>query len=570
MRGTSSGNFMRISQGFSPDRLKQASIPSFHFSNLLEYFEVIIVHDNQKEWPVFMLRIVTIAVSLVLSACLVGPQYKEPIKRAARHWKINDRLISEAPIQNADWWQVFHDENLTALIHQGYEENLTLQGAGVHVLQMRAQLAESVGSLYPQQQALMGNYTYQRIGGGSLQDVLPSNFLTALLGFTASWEVDFWGKYRRAIRAHDAAFLASFAAYDNALVSLTSDIATTYVNIRTTEALISITKKNVAVQRIGLKLARSRYKAGQTSLLDVEQAQTQLSQTEAALPMYHAALQQQKDLLAVLLGTTPDRIDCLLIKGRPIPKAPRSVAVGIPVETLMKRPDIYEARLEALAQSETIGAIKANLYPAFSLTGTFAFASNNIGANSISQIFNWSNRTITAGPSFTWPIFNYGQITNAVRVQDAVFQQALLNYLNLVLKAQQEVQDQITQFIETQRAARYLTTANTAAIKSTKLALIRYREGESDYTPVLDSLRQQLSVETKLTKAHGDIPKALIGLYRALGGGWQMRGCKDIVPTAMKAEMAWRTNWGNLLKPQNHLPPGSRMQELKELYLPNW
>ncbi len=511
-----------------------------------------------------------LVIVVCLNACMVGPKYKEPQKKVVQHWLNKDRTVKESPIQDANWWAVFHDPTLTSLINQGYQNNVSLQITGVHVLQARAQLAQSVGGLYPQQQAVMSSLTYQRLGGSSLQSLLPSNFETALLGATASWELDFWGKYRRSILSNDAAFLASYAAYDSALVSLTADIATAYISIRTTEKLIQVTNANIQIQTLGFNIAKARFTAGQVSLLDVEQAQTELSQTQATLPSLTNNLQRQKDLLGVLLGTTPDCVDALLGRKQGIPKSPLTVAVGIPKETLIKRPDIYQARMEAIAQSELIGATKANLFPSFSLVGTFAMGSNTIGTSSLGDIFNWSNRTITAGPSVNWPILNYGQITNAVRAQDAVFQQAILKYINLVLKAQQEVQDSITAFIETQKSVHYLMTANNAAIKSTQLAIIRYREGESDYTPVLDAERQQLSVQTSLTNAQGDIPKALVALYRGLGGGWQIRNGNDIVPKQIKHDMAARTNWGPLLKQTNHQPPKTQGQQMKDIFLPSW
>lgn len=518
-----------------------------------------------------MLRYSVSLACLTLSACfMVGPNYKEPEKPVAAHWLTNDPAVREAPIQNANWWHVFKDPTLTNLINYGYHNNLSLQIAGVRVLQNRALLAQSVGQLYPQQQALSGNYQYYRLGGSSLQSVLPSTFETAQLGFAASWELDFWGKYRRAILSNDAQFLASYAAFDSALVTLTADIATAYIDIRTTQEQIHITEKNIQIQKTALKIAKARYKCGQTSQFDVLQSQTELAQTEASIPQLRSALQQQKDVLAVLLGVPPDKVDAMLGKNHGIPKAPPGIAVGIPVEAMAKRPDIYQARLEAIAQSESIGATKANLYPSLSLTGTFAFAANTIGGNSIGDMFNWNNRTITAGPALSWPLLNYGQITNAVRAQDAVFQQALLKYVNLVLKAQQEVQDNMTQFIESKKAEQYLMTANGSAIQSTRLAIIRYREGESDYTPVLDSEKQQLQVQTSLTKAKGEVPKALIALYRALGGGWQIRGCNDIVPQQVKRDMIARTDWGSLLQQPNHQPPLNPTQQTKERYLPNW
>lgn len=512
-----------------------------------------------------MLRILTILVAcLLLSACMVGPDYKEPKTNVAEHWLQTPKSsVKEAPIQDANWWKTFNDPTLTALINQGYQNNLTVQIAGARVLQTRAQLAQAVGQLYPQQQGLAGNYTYQKIGGGSLQSLLPSDFVTASLGFSATWELDFWGKYRRAVQSKDANFLASLAAYDNALVSLTSDIASSYIAIRTYERLIEVTKQNIQLQKTGLQIAESHYRAGQTSMQDVAQAKTELNETLATLPGYNADLQHQKDLLGVLLGTTPDKVDALLVNNQGIPQAPHTVAVSIPRETLAQRPDVYEARLEAVAQSAAIGAIKANLFPALSLNGTFAFSANNIGNSSIGDIFNSSNQSLSAGPSFVWPILNYGQITNAVRAQDAVFEQALLKYQNVVLQAQQEVQDNITRYIESQQAEHSLITANHSATQSTKISLIRYREGETDYTTVIDVQRQQLRVQTSLVNATGAVSQSLVSLYRSLGGGWQIRDGHDIVPQQVKDEMAARTNWGNLLEQQKHQPP-------QNLYLPSW
>ena len=518
-----------------------------------------------------MLKNLVVIICLLLNACMmVGPDYKEPKTRVAQHWLKKNTAVKEACLHDAKWWEVFHDANLTALINDGYHNNLSLQSAGVRVLQARAQLAQSVGELYPQQQALTGNYNYNRIGGSSLQTVLPPTFITALMGFTANWEIDFWGKYRRAIQSNDALFLASFAAYDNSLITLTADIATVYMSIRTDEALIKITQQNIQLQQTSLSLTQSRFRAGQVSLLDVEQAKTELAETQASLPKLISNLQTQKDALGVLLGIIPNQVDSLLLKHHGIPVAPSTVTVGIPVNTLERRPDIYQARQNAIAQSASTGAIKANLYPAFSLAGTFDFASNNINGSSVNDIFSWSNRTITAGPGISWPLLNYGQITNAVRVQDAVFQQALLNYQNLVLKAQQEVQDSITRYTEAKKTAQFLAKANRSAIKATHLTLIRYKEGESDYTDVLYAEQQQLRVQTSLVNAQGEVPIALVALYRALGGGWQIRNGNDIVPKQIKENMAARTNWGNLLTQQNHQPPANKKQKIKQLYLPSW
>ena len=505
----------------------------------------------------------------LLNACMVGPDFKDPKKTVEKKWIEHSPLVQNKPVKSADWWKIFHDDNLVALIQEGYRNNLSVQMAGVHVLQARAQLAQAVGELYPQQQAMAGTYDYYRIGGGYLQDVLPGTFYAAILGISANWEIDFWGKYRRAIQSNDATFLASIAAYDHALVTLTADIASDYVNIRTTEALIRVTNENIRLQRTSLNLTEARFHAGEIGLLDVEQARTELAETESKLPTLKAKLQRQKDALAVLLGTVPNQVDKLLVK-KGIPKTSRAIAVGIPLETLNNRPDVHQSRLEAMAQSAMIGVVKANLFPALSLSGTFSFASNSINNASVSDLFNWSNRTITAGPILNWPLLNYGQITNAVRVQDAAFQKSLLNYQNVVLKAQQEVQDNITNYIESQKTEKLLMKANHSAIKSTQLTLISYREGEIDYTTVLTSEQQLLRVQTSLVQAEGDVPQAVIALYRSLGGGWQIRKGNDMVPKEIKEQMAARTDWGNLLKTENHEAPKTSKQQFEQLYLPSW
>jgi NodT family efflux transporter outer membrane factor (OMF) lipoprotein len=530
---------------------------------------------NGKGTPAFMRAFVLFVTTSLLTACInVGPDFKSPKLKVSKKWmhssKQKNARVRQARVRNANWWKTFHDKTLDKLIEQGYRDNLSLQTIGVRVLFSRAQLAQSVGQLYPQQQAGTGDYTYTRIGGSSLQQLLPPSFDSASLGFNANWEIDFWGKYRRAIESNNASFLASIATYDNALVSLTADIASTYINIRTYQSLIAVTTSNIKIQTTSYKIARSRFNAGQTSLLDVQQAKTQLLRTKAQLPTQIAKLQTEKNKLAVLLGIVPSQVNALLKNSHGIPRAPKQIEVGIPKEVLAHRPDVAKARLKAMAQSALIGATKANLFPAISLSGTFSFNGNDIGTSSLSDMFRWSNRFVMAGPSFNWPILNYGQITNAVRMQDAAFQEALLEYMNTALKAQQEVQDYISQYIQAKDAIYVLSKANRSAVESTRLSLIRYKEGETIYTTVLDSQRQQLDVQSSLTNAKGQVSLAVAGLYRALGGGWQLREGRDVVPMYIKKAMTERTNWGNLLETQNHLPPVTPSQQFEQLYLPTW
>jgi NodT family efflux transporter outer membrane factor (OMF) lipoprotein len=359
------------------------------------------------------------------------------------------------------------------------------------------------------------------------------------------------------VQANDASFLGSIDAYNAALVSLTGSIAQTYVNIRTLQVQIQVAQANIVAQTESLRIATAQFQAGQTSMLDVDQAQTQLGITEATLPTLQSELGTQKDALAVLLGTTPDQIDPLLSHGGAIPTTPDDIAVGIPKDLLRQRPDVQQAELAAATQSAQLGVAKAQLYPALSLTGTFGYESSNAPSASVGDLFQWSSRAVSLGPSVTIPLFNYGQLTNQVRAQDAVFEQSILNYQNTVLQAQQEVQDAITNYVQSRQAVAKLETSTASAIDSTRLAMIRYVDGASDYTTVLTAEQQQLQVQNSLAIAQGNVPLAAISLYTALGGGWQMAISHDPVPDSIKADMSARTNWGGLLSPPAHAAPAT-------------
>lgn len=514
---------------------------------------------------------IAFALLFPLAGCMVGPNFTTPTASVAGSYVPVDGRLPEGAVTDPQWWHNFNDPVLNQLVELGYHDNLTLQQAGVRVLQARAELAAAVGELYPQQQAINGSYTDTKQSEASPTFVpgTQRGIAYADVGLTATWEIDLWGKYRRAIQADDAAFLGSIAAYDAALVSMTASIAQDYISFRTLQAQIAVAEANVVVQQESLRIATVQFNSGQTSQLDVEQAQTQLSTTQASVPTLRAQLVVQRDALAVLLGLTPDKMDALLGTGA-IPVAPASVAVGIPKDLLRLRPDVKEAELEAADQSALIGVAKAQLYPSLSLSGTFGFEAGDTYGASVGDLFKWSSHTVSFGPSVTIPIFNYGQLTNKVRSQDAAFEQSIMNYQNVVLQAQQEVQDAIANYTEAQNTVTQLTQANASAQQSTKLAMIRYVDGASDYTTVLNAEQAQLQVQNSLASAQGDVPEALVQLYSALGGGWQIAQGRDVVPESVKADMAARTNWGGLLTPQNHAAPTTQREQIKQNFVPTW
>src|SRR5262249_13140596 len=254
-------------------------------------------------------------------------------------------------------------------------QNISLREAGFRVLQSRASLAISVGNLFPQTQNAFGDYTRNAISKETANSgFLPNRFFSQWdVGFNLSWELDFWGRFRRAVEASDAELDASVENYDDVLVSLLGDVASNYVQIRTLEKQIEYTRENVRLQTETLKIAQARFKGGQTSELDVSQAQSNLSQTEAQVPQLEVQLRQANNRLCVLLGIPPEDLRAKLGPA-PIPTAPTSVGAGIPADLLSRRPDVRRAERQAAAQSARIGVAVSELYPHISIIGTLGWS----------------------------------------------------------------------------------------------------------------------------------------------------------------------------------------------------
>lgn len=517
-------------------------------------------------WRGFLL----LSLLLVAGCAKVGPDYARPAAELNQNWlEAQDHGIKTGPDDYRTWWQVFKDPVLDRLIETAYRKNLDLRVAGLRVLEARAQLGAAIGQLYPQTQQATGSVESVR---ESERVPASVNYSAAALGLTATWEIDFWGKFRRAVESADASLMASVANYDSILVSLTGSVANLYVTIRTLERRLIIARSNVETQQKSLQIARYRFEGGTTSKRDVEQARTILANTEATVPVLQIQLRQAEDALSILLGMPPSLLtEQLHGSEAKIPAPPVEVVVGIPVDLLRRRPDIRAAEYNAMAQCAQIGVSKAQLYPALSLLGSFGFQSSTYSNFSLGDILLWSSRAGSIGPSVAWNIFNYGQITNLVRVQDARFQELLVTYLNTVLGAQQDVEDNLTGFLRSQEEAGALEESADAARSSLDLAVIQYSEGITDFTTVLTAQQSLLGSQDSLASAQGNISTFLVGVYRALGGGWEIRECQDFVPAEIREIMEKRTNWGGLLTPKSGPPPTPEQQEQKPLIrTPEW
>jgi outer membrane protein TolC len=268
-------------------------------------------------------------------------------------------------------------------------------------------------------------------------------------------------------------------------------------------------------------------------------------------------LQQGESALRVLLGLKPETLDALLTGPHTIPVPPRQIAIGIPADLLRRRPDIRAAELNAAAQSAQIGMAKADLFPAFALGGSFGTVAGTSGSRRLSQVFSGNAIQFAFGPTFSWPVLNYGQITNNVRVQDARLQTFLIAYQNSVLQAQQEVESSLAGFLQGRQQVDLLRRSVAAANQALSIAITQYQLGTRDFTTVLTAEQNLYQAQINLVSASGNVSTSLATLYRSLGGGWQIRQGSDFVNDATRREMRDRTNWGSLLPPAGQPQPAT-------------
>ena len=520
-------------------------------------------------------------LAFLVSGCMVGPDFVKPDAPLEDVWtQQEDPRIKTEATDYREWWTVFNDPVLNNLIEQAYQQNLDLQVAGLRILQARAELGLAIGSQYPQTQEMTASA--QAVGlsrNSTLTGPLEAFSYPYSLGLDAAWELDFWGRFRRGVESANASLYATYANFDDVLVSLIAEVARTYTQIRTFEQQLAFARANVMIQKKSFELATMRYEGGETSELDPTQARALLKQTQASVPQFEAGLRQAKNALAILLGIPPIEIQNILGPPKPIPIAPPEVAVGIPADLLLRRPDIRRIELAAAAQSARIGVAKSDLFPRISLAGSFLFMTSDGGNKevtnnaSFSDLFSSNSITYFVGPKIQWPILNYGRIRNDVRVQDARFQQFLVEYRNTVLRAMQDVEDGMVGFLRAQEQQMALAESVASYQRAVDLAQLQYIEGLSTYQRVIDAQRFLTEQQFRFASAKGAVVTNLIATYKALGGGWELREGRELVPPKTQEQMRQRTDWGNLLPPEEgpdvrKQPPTG--QEINILNMPDF
>jgi outer membrane protein TolC len=513
----------------------------------------------------------------------VGPNYSRPPAPVASEWidYKDPRVKSDQP-DLSEWWRVFNDPALNNLMETAYRQNLTLRVAGSRILAAQAQRGIAVGNLFPQVQQASASYTRNKLPITTATRFPAQWFQNWAAGFNASWELDFWGRFRRSIEAANAELDASVEDYDDVLVILLADVATNYTQLRTFQERLRVAWLNVVSQYNAYVLAADKYILGATTERDVQQAKQILEQTRALIPQMEAGIRLANNQICILLGIPPraltelevetfeaellplkkltdERIPQLektvreftankekpaaplpglldamkdpkvasLVKPlEPRPRIPTTkpeVVVGIPADLVRRRPDVRRAERQVAAQSARIGVAEADFYPAFSLNGTIGLA-----AEHFNKLWDTpKSMTGTFGPSFQWNILNYGRILNSVRVQDARFQELAFTYQNTVLSAGREAEDSITSFLNAQEQTARLADSVTAAARTVEISFDQYRLGAIDFTPVVLFESTQAEQQDALAVSQGNIVLSLIGIYRALGGGWEMRLSRD-------------------------------------------
>jgi NodT family efflux transporter outer membrane factor (OMF) lipoprotein len=470
-----------------------------------------------------------LGLSLAVSGCTsieefvhngfkVGPNYQRPPAPLANDWiDAKNPQVKVGPADYSAWWKVFGDPVLDDLVRIAYEQNVNLRIAATRVLEARAQRAIAVGELFPQQQAASGAFAHTQVSN-NIANVPPNRFFNDwATGLGASWEVDFWGKIRRTIESTTDAAQASVDDYDNVMVTLIADVAAAYVQYRVFEQEILYTRKNADFQRALVKIATEQWKSGQSGELPVTQATSLLQQLEALIAAQEIGLRLQNNQLCVLLGMPPADLAAKLGEA-PIPATPPQVVVGIPADLIRRRPDLRSAERLVAAQNAQIGVAQANFYPAFFITGNLGYE-----AADFARLFSSHSFTGQIGPAFQWNILNYGRILNNVRLQDFKTQELVGVYQQKVLSAAQEVENGIATFLNAAREVESLLLSKKAAERSVTLTTQQWKAGAIDLTPEFVAQQFLAQVDIQYAQAKGDVALGLIGVYRGIGGGWELR-----------------------------------------------
>ncbi len=463
-------------------------------------------------------------IILLLSGCMVGPDYKRPPTAFQAKW--DTTLINQQPagLQTLhNWWQSFHDPILTLLITQARLGNRDVFQTEARLREARANRDLSVANILPTLSMNASASKNQPSNASRFGQVgqFSSAYNQFSHGLDASWEIDLWGKQRRSIESAEAGLDAAEEDLRDVRVSLYAEVALNYIDVRRYQNELIVAKDSLKAQQETFDIAKWREQAGLVSMVDVLQAKQSVETTRADIPKLTSALEQAKHGLAVLLGKQPNEIPPLLEQAAPIPAASNSIAIGIPADVLRQRPDVRRSERKLAAQTAQIGVAEAAAYPSFSLSGSIG-----VEALAAANLYTAAAKAFQMAVSSAWVLFDSGRIRSNVKMQTALQEQALGLYQNTILTALKDVEDSLTSINQEWQRRDALKTSVAVGKEALVLAEQQYQAGTADFLRVLDSQQSLLTAQNQMIESETEVASNLIRLYKALGGGWNPNDAK--------------------------------------------
>lgn len=463
------------------------------------------------------------ALSLLsLAACSVGPDFQRPEGPRVDAWaspqKAAPSQVVDSPLDER-WWDVFNDPQLSALSRRVLTDNLDLQLASSRLEQSRAARQVVTAERYPTTSA-SGGYARKRNSGEGLNDPSGHEGKSAFnlwdAGFSASWELDFWGRVRRETEAADATLEVAENDRRGVLLSVLAETAQDYIQLRGVQSTRAVTEQNLDVARHSLKLSQLRLADGVATDLDVAEAAAQVATIESQLPALQQRQAQLINALSLLLGEPPQALHAELAADAPVPQTPRQVAIGLPSQLAERRPDIRQAEARLHAATASIGVAQGDFYPRITLSGNFGSQ-----AMQLSDFGSWGSRQFGIGPQFSLPLFDGGRLRGMLHLREAQQQEAAIAYQQTVLRAWHEIDDQLTRYNSSQLRRDSLAEAVRQNQIALRTAQQQYVEGVVDFVNVLTVQGALLATQEQLVESSTGVSLAMVGLYKALGGGWE-------------------------------------------------
>jgi multidrug efflux system outer membrane protein len=451
---------------------------------------------------------------ILIAGCTVGPNFRRPESTAPPEYR---GLSSENPpgpnsLGDLPWWEIFGDPVLQDLVKEALSQNYDLRVATQRILEARAQVTIARSFQFPEVSG-SGSAQYSQIVG-KLQPPQVEKFFPPSAGIDMSWEIDFWGRFRRLTEAARSELLASEYGRRVVMATLVSDVAAAYFNLRSLDQELEIARRTLAARLDSLKLVQLREQGGVAALIDVRQAEILVAQAAEVVPDTERQIALTENALSVLLGHNPEGIP----RGRPLGQqiAFPTLPTGVPSSLLERRPDIVQAEATLHAATARIGVAKSDYFPRVFLTG-----SANAGGIWVNGSWAGPQGLFAIGPSFSVPIFNSGRVGAGVDAAEANARIAFDLYQQTVIQAFREVSDALAEHQKRREFRVQQEALEIAARDASRLSNIRYTGGVTSYLEVLDSERQQFDAELGLVRTYRDELVAVVRLYKSLGGGWQ-------------------------------------------------